>query len=103
MASEVFKAITHGGGEPRLCHYRAAGTKVDLIADVGHRLILAEARSGGTVAARFFQTGMRTLGEALEKTGLTVERRLVCGGDLHQQRGGAEVVPWNRMLERTWS
>ncbi|WP_419163036.1 ATP-binding protein [Candidatus Palauibacter sp.] len=102
VASEVFKATVHRDEEPRLRHYRAAGTEVDLIVDRGSRLILAEAKSGGTVTPRFF-SGMRTLGEALEKAGLAVDRRLIYGGDLLHRRGAAEVLPWNRMLERAWN
>lgn len=102
VAAEVFKAITHSAEEPRLRHFRAADTEVDLVVDRGTRLILAEAKSGGTVAPRFF-SGMRTLGESLERAGLTVDRRLIYGGDLLQRRGGADVVPWNRMLEKAWN
>lgn len=102
VAAEVFKAITHRGGTPRLRHYRAAGTRVDLIVDRGTRLILAEAKSAGTVAPHFC-SGMRTLGEALAKAGLAVDRRLIYGGDLLRQHNLADVLPWNRMLELTWN
>ncbi len=101
VAAEVFKAVAHRGEEPHLSHYRTAGTEVDLIVERGIRLILAEAKSGGTVAPRFF-SGMRTLGTALEKAGLAVDRRLIYGGDSLHRRDGAEVIPWNRMLERAW-
>ena len=101
VASEVFKVVTHQGEEPRLRHYRAAGTEVDLVADRGPGLILAEAKSGGTVPPRFFG-GMQRLSRELEDAGYTVERRLVYGGDLRQSRSGTEVVPWNRLLELTW-
>ena len=101
VTSEVFKVVTHQGEEPRLRHYRAAGTEVDLVADRGPGLILAEAKSGGTVTPRFFG-GMQRLGRELEGAGYTVERRLVYGGDLRQSRSGTEVVPWNRLLELTW-
>ena len=101
VAAEVFKAITHRDEEPRLRHYRAAGTEVDLIVDRGARCLLIEAKSGGTVVPRFY-SGLRTLGAALEKAGLDVDRRLIYGGDSHHRRGGADVIPWNRMLERAW-
>ena len=101
VASEIFKAVTHKGGEPRLRHYRAAGTEVDLVADRGPKLILAEAKSGATITPRFLGA-MRRLGQGLEDDGYTVERRLVYGGDLRQVRSGTEVVPWNRLLEMTW-
>ena len=101
VASEVFKALTHQGEEPRLHHYRAVGTEVDLVADRGPTLILAEAKSGATITPRFFG-GMRRLGRELEDAGHTVERRLVYGGDLRQARSGTEVIPWNRLLELSW-
>ena len=101
VASEVFKAVTHRGEQPRLGHYRAAGTEVDLVVEMGARLILAEAKAGGTVAPRFL-AGMNRLGGDLEGAGFAVERRLVYGGDLRQSRGGAEVIPWDRLLELSW-
>lgn len=101
VASEVFKAVTHRGEQPRLGHYRAAGTEVDLVIDLGTRIILAEAKAGSTVAPRFLG-GMRRLGGDLESAGFAVERRLVYGGEVRRSRGGAEVVPWNRLLELPW-
>ena len=101
VASEVFKATTHRGEEPRLGHYRAAGTEVDLVVERGLRVILAEAKSGGTIVPRFF-SGMGRLSASLEEVGLSVERRLVYGGDSRYRRAETEVVPWNRMLEMPW-
>ena len=101
VASEVFKATTHRGEDPRLRHYRAAGTEVDLVVDLGLRLILAEAKSGGTIVPRFFSS-LGRLAASLEEIGLNVERRLIYGGDSRYRRGGTEVVPWSRMLEETW-
>ncbi len=101
VASEVFKATTHRGEEPRLGHYRAAGTEVDLVVERGLRVILAEAKSGGTIVPRFF-SGMGRLSTSLEAVGLSVERRLVYGGDSRYRRAETEVVPWNRMLKMPW-
>ena len=101
VASEVFKAITHRGGEPRLTHYRAARTEVDLVVDLGLRVILAETKAGATVVPGFL-SGMSRLGGAVEEVGLSVERRLIYGGDSRHARDNTEVVPWNRMLEVPW-
>ena len=101
VASEVFKAVTHRGDQPRLSHYRAAGTEVDLVLNQGARLVLAEAKAGSTITPRFFG-GMRRLVGELEDAGFAVERRLVYGGDQRQSRGGVEVVPWDRLLELSW-
>ena len=61
VASEIFKARTHRGEEPRLRHYRAAGTEVDIVMEMGARTTLVEAKAGSTVTPRFF-SGMRRLG-----------------------------------------
>ncbi len=101
VASEVFKAVTHRGEEPRLSHYRAAGTEVNLVVDRGTRLILAEAKSGRTVIPRFFAAMHRLAGD-IEAAGFAVERRLVHGGELRQSRGRVEVISWHRLLELPW-
>ncbi len=101
VASEVFKAVTHRGEEPRLSHYRAAGTEVDLVVDQGTRIILAEAKSGKTVIPRFF-AAMRRLARDIEAAGFAVERRLIHGGELRQSRGRVEVISWHRLLELPW-
>ena len=102
VAAEIFKTVTHRAEEPRLGHYRAAGTEVDFIVDRGMRLILAEVKSGSTVVPRFL-SGVRTLGAALEKAGLAIDRRLVYGGDARHRWDDVEVLPWNRMLDVPWS
>lgn len=101
VASEVFKAVAHRGDEPRLRHYRAAGTEVDLVVDLGLRLILAEAKSGSTLGPRSFSS-MRRLANSLGEVGMTVERRLVYGGSARHRRADTDIVPWNRMLETAW-
>ena len=101
VTSEVFKAVTHRGEQPRLSHYRAAGTEVDLVVEQGTRLVLAEAKAGSTITTRFFGGIGRLAGE-LEGAGLVVAKRLVYGGDQRQSRGGTEVVPWRRLLEVDW-
>ena len=101
VVSEVFKTITHRGREPRLGHYRAPRTEVDLVVDRGLRLILAEAKSGTTIVPRFL-AGLRGIAASLEEAGQSVERRLVYGGDSRHRRNDTEVLPWNRMLEVDW-
>ena len=102
VASEVFKTIVHQGDEPRLGHFRAPKTEVDLVVDNGLRLILAEAKSGTTIVPRFF-SGLRSLSASLGAAGQSVEQRLVYGGESRHRRSDTEVVPWNRMLEVEWS
>ena len=101
VASEIFKARTHRGEEPRLRHYRAVGTEVDIVMEMGARTTLVEAKAGSTVTPRFF-SGMRRLGGELESAGFAVDRRLVYGGDRRQSRSATEVIPWNRLLEVDW-
>lgn len=101
VASEVFKARTHRGEEPRLRHYRAAGTEVDLVIEEGARMTLVEAKAGRTVTPRFF-SGLRRMAGELEGAGFAVDRRLVYGGETRQSRSGTEVIPWSRLLEVDW-
>ncbi len=101
VASEVFKAITHRGGDPRLGHYRASGTEVDLVVERGRGLILAEAKSARTVNPGFLAS-MRRFADERRGAGLQVESRLIHGGDQRQSRASAEVVPWNRLLDLDW-
>ena len=101
VASEVFKTIVHRGDGPRLRHYRAPGTEVDLVVDLGMRAILSEAKSATTIVPRFF-SGLRSLAASLDEAGQSVEQRLVYGGDSRYRRNDTEVIPWNRMLETEW-
>lgn len=101
VASEVFKARTHRGEDPRLRHYRAAGAEVDIVIERGARMTLVEAKAGSTVTPRFFSGMLRMAGE-LEGAGFAVDGRLVYGGEARQSRGAAEVIPWNRLLDADW-
>ncbi len=54
VASEVLKQAVHRGERPNLFHYRdATGLEVDLVSEGAAGVVLAEAKSGATVASDF--------------------------------------------------
>lgn len=104
VASEVYKARVHAGREPRLFHLRdAKGLEVDLVLDQGVRAVGVEAKSGKTVNREFFK-GLRGLRRAVEamQPDLTLETRLVYGGDAGQRRTDTHVVPWGGIQDVGW-
>jgi len=101
VASEIFKTVTHRGRSPRLCHYRAAHTEVDLVLEQGLRLTLVETKAGRTVASRFF-SGINRLASGLQDGGYTVEQRLIYGGNRRYLRSATDTIPWYRMLDADW-
>jgi predicted AAA+ superfamily ATPase len=92
VVSELHKNFMHRGGQPRLHFWRdAAGHEVDLLIEMGERLIPVEIKSGQTLASDFFD-------------GLDYWRKLsgdergpaalVYGGEQALKRSGAAVYPW---------
>ena len=104
MASEILKARLHRGAQARLFHYREArGLEVDLLVEQGDQLIAVEAKSGATVARDFFRPLTRLREVLAERTPhLTVDARIVYGGDRAQERAEATVIPWREIQERKW-
>lgn len=104
VAAEVLKARLHRGTEARLFHYREArGLEVDLLLERGDRLVAVEAKSGATVARDFLRPLTR-LREVLAERAphVTVDARLVYGGDEPQQRSDATVIPWRAVQGVEW-
>ena len=92
VAGEMLKSQVHAGMEPSLFHWRdATGHEIDLIMDLGHRLLPVEVKSGRTVATD-------ALGPLRWWTGLegnpASEGLLVYGGEEPQTRLGFRVLPW---------
>ena len=92
VVSEFHKNFTHRGEQPGIHFWRdAAGHEVDIIIDMGDRLIPVETKSAQTVASDFFD-------------GLAYWRKLsgnpdapaalVYGGDRSIKRSGVDVRPW---------
>ena len=76
---------------------------MDLVVDLGDRLVLTEAKSGATMQPTFLRH-LRRLAEWVEdqpqRRGLDL--RIVYGGDRSQQRSDATVLAWSEMLDRRW-
>lgn len=109
VVSEVYKAQLHRGRAPSLHYFRDhRGSEVDLIAETGESLVLAEAKSAATVGGDFFQ-GLFRLQKTIQRyrrqkdiSQDTLELRLIYGGEQLQRRPNVTVVPWNRVHELTW-
>jgi hypothetical protein len=104
LAGEALKSRLHRGLAPRLFHFRdAKGLEVDLVLEEGGRVVLAEAKSGATLAADFF-TPPRRLRALLAETApeLAVDARVVYGGEARQQRSDALALPWRAVHEVDW-
>lgn len=68
-----------------------SGNEVDVIVDQGLALLPIEIKSGQTVSTDFFSGLRKWLSWAGAEAG---KPYLVYGGDEHQERGEADVVPW---------
>lgn len=92
VVSEIAKAYTHAGREPRLFHWRdATGHEIDLIVDTGEGLVPVEIKSGRTVTTDM----LGTIRWWMDLSGNTTTQGVVIhGGTGHQQRDGVHVLPW---------
>jgi len=100
VVSEVTKSRIHRGLTPGLSFYRdQSGREVDLVLEDGARTVLAEIKSGKTIASDFF-AGLDAVAELL---GPTVEKVLVHGGDTSQRRTAAHVLGWDAVAAFDWS
>jgi len=105
VTAEVHKGLLHRGLEPRVFHFRdAQGPEIDLVAEAGPRVILAEVKAGATVVPDYF-TGIQRLDGILAEVGERREilGRVVYGGGAPQTRHGIDVVPWNQVAALDWA
>lgn len=104
VVGEVLKARLHRGLPPRGFFLRdRKGFEIDLLVDLGDRLIATEIKSGRTVAGDFFanlERLVRSPPEGLD--GRDIEARVVYGGTTRQRRRGTAVLPWNEAAHTTW-
>ncbi len=92
VVSELYKNFAHRGEPPALYFWRdATGHEVDVILDLGSRLIPIEVKSAQTVAADFFDALVywRALNGRPEGPAA-----LVYGGDRLFRQRGVVVYPW---------
>lgn len=104
VASELLKARLHRGLQPSLSFFRdRKGAEVDLILELGRKLLVVETKSGQTVAADFF-TGMESFAAAAgaDPFGREVHGFVVYGGSERQSRATAQVVPWSDLPSCAW-
>lgn len=102
LASEVYKALAHRRLPTDLFHLRQArGTEVDLVVESGARLIGVEAKSGATVTTDMI-AHLRSWPQSVPG-GRSVERVVVYGGDLGQERTDVSIIPWHGVQEFDWA
>jgi hypothetical protein len=96
VVSEVYKALVHGGVQPRLCHYRESrGKEIDLALESGREILTAEIKSGATITRDFFKNLKQCHDDFKESHPLSSLRsHVIYGGDESQQRSLARVLSW---------
>ena len=91
IVSEFVKNFLHRGARPPLYFWRdSAGHEVDLLIELGEKLIALEIKSAQTVASDFF----KNLEYFKEVAGEKIITALYYGGDTPQIRSGVVVYPW---------
>ncbi len=92
VISEMYKNFYHRGQRAPLFFWRSsAGHEVDLLVELGEKLIPIEIKSGETIAGDFFD-GLHKWSElAGQRTGPAA---LFHGGGEHYRRQGVVVYPW---------
>ncbi len=92
VVGEIVKAYAHTGREAPIHHWRdTAGHEIDILLDLGDRLLPIEVKAGSTIPGDALD-GMRWwtgLPGNDAQTGV-----LVYGGDEARQRGGFTILPW---------
>lgn len=104
VVSEVLKSRTHRGLPPNLSFFRdRKGAEVDLVVELGRKLLAVETKSGQTVAGDFF-AGLQAFASLMGSSRLRREVRgfVVYGGAEHQLRSSGTVVPWSRLDRCEW-
>ena len=92
VVSELIKSFEHRGVEAPLYHWRdATGHEIDILADLGDRLVPVEVKSGATMASDTLDGLRRWTGL---KDNPNDEGILVYGGTELQTRHGFRILPW---------
>ena len=92
VAGELMKGFSNIGLEHRLYHWRdSTGHEIDILIDLGDRLIPVEAKSGMTITSDTV-TGLRWWTD-LERNP-AVGGVVVHGGDESRMRNGIAIRPW---------
>ena len=92
VLSELYKNFTHRGEPPGLSFWRdAGGHEVDVVVDMGNRLVPLEAKSARTIAGDFF--GELAYWRRLSRMP-NRPAALVYAGDQAFMRQGVTILPW---------
>ncbi len=92
VVSEIYKNFLHRGAPPDLYFWRdAGGHEVDIVVELGNRLLPLEVKSARTVASDFFD-GLRYW-QQLPGQG-SGPAALIHGGDRQFRQHGVSVYPW---------
>ena len=92
---ELLKARYNRGLESNLYFWRdRSGNEVDVLIEVGSKLVPVEIKAGQTVSSDYFRGLVRWQEMAKEISG---ETWLLYGGDKAQTRLGHKVVPWAKI------
>lgn len=88
---EAIKSFYNAGAHPRFFFYRdSGGLEIDLLAESGNAVMLAEIKAGETVAQDYFKN-LRKF-EALNFVSIA-KQSVIYAGNLPQTRGEISVVP----------
>lgn len=104
VASEILKSRTHRGLPPGLSFFRdRKGAEVDVVIDLGGKILAVETKSAQTVAGDFF-AGLSAFESILASSSPSREMRgfVVYGGTEAQDRSAGTVVPWSRLDRCEW-
>ncbi len=98
VASEVYKAQAHRGTDVRLFHFRdAKGLEVDLVAEVGGRVVAVETKSGATVHPDSLGPLTRFLPDDDN-----VRRVVIAGVEQGRRHRNVSVVSWRTIQDMDW-
>jgi len=99
VVAELMKALERSGRPPDLYHFRdAKGLEVDLLVDLGDRVLLVESKSGATVGSDLLAP-LGRLARRMRDAGehRPIELRLVYGGDDARRWSDVEIIPWGAL------
>ena len=104
VASEILKSRAHRGLPPSLSFFRdRKGTEVDVVVELGRKLLAVETKSGQTVAGDFF-AGLKAFASLVTsaRPRREVSGFVIHGGTEQQRRSAGTVVPWSRLDRHEW-
>jgi len=96
VIAEIYKNRVHGGGVPRMFHYRETrGIEMDLLIEQGGGMDAVEIKSGATLSEDFFKN-LDRFSDLWKNTDnqQALKNHIVYGGDLSQKRSKAQILSW---------